>query len=456
MISLESRARLLWDVLLLAAGSLSIFLVSYEIALIHEPRVLTSLIVYAIDGVFLADIWFGSRTTFRAFGVEVRDPDRIKERYRRRRLPIILVGAIPFDLVLLAFDGMPWGVSLVLWFRLLRLVRVEVVFGTIKRLERNARSNSAALRIINLVVVAAVVLHLLACAWYLMAFATGFPADSWAVGESLASETTGGSYLRSLYWVVTTATTVGFGDIAPGNTEEYIFGLGVMLIGASLFAYVIATGASLVSSLNLSKVAFWNRVDTVESYLRSRRVETSVSHEVRGYYEYLWDRHSGVSERSLLGDLPGPLRLRVLTELMRDLLPNVPLFAHSPPALRDELLLSLTPVITQPGGYLVREGEVADGIYFIADGGVEVVSTGADEPHARLGPGDYFGELTLMLEERRTASVRSIGFTEVFWLDSTAFKRIREDYSEFRDVLTKSSSDRSPTLAELVLDGIVL
>jgi len=232
------------------------------------------------------------------------------------------------------------------------------------------------------------------------------------------------SYLLSMYWVVTSVTTIGFGDIVPGNTSEYIFALFAMLIGASLFAYVIATGASLISSLNLSKVSFWNRVDTVESYLRARKIDRSVGEEVRRYYEYLWDSHGTLREDTLLSDLPAPLRLDVMSKLLGDLLSNVPVFRHASPALRNELLLSLEPVVTQPGGYLVTDGDVADGIYFIAAGHVEVVSADGETVYGTLSTGDYFGDLTLLLKERRSASVRSVGFSEAFQLDAASYERI--------------------------------
>jgi hypothetical protein len=212
----------------------------------------------------------------------------------------------------------------------------------------------------------------------------------------------------------------------------------------------------LISSLNLSKVAFWNRVNVVESYLRSRGVRRSVSEQVHQFYEYLWARRGGLYQDSLLIDLPAPLRLEVMSDLMRDLLPKVPIFRHSPPSLRNELLLALEPVITQPGGYLVTEGDAADGIYFIAHGTVEVVSSDGETIHARLGAGEYFGDLTLLLGERRSASVRSDGFSEVFRLGVDSFERIKSDYPELLDVLTQASQERSSTVVELVLEGVVL
>ena len=77
---------------------------------------------------------------------------------------------------------------------------------------------------------------------------------------------------------------------------------------------------------------------------------------------------------------------------------------------------------------------------------------------AQLGEsaGDYFGDLTLLLGENRSASVRSVSFSEVFLLRAEAYHRIRAEYPDLREVLTKSSQERSDTVNQLVLEGIVL
>jgi len=434
------------DLALLILALVAIFVVTYEFAFVHEPQLATSLLVYAIDAVFLAVAY----VRWRGHGASTGWVD-----VGRREWPLLL-GTVPFDIVLFATDVAPWGISLVLWFRLLRVLRLGTVFALLRRLEHLASTNTAVVRIGRLAIVAAVLLQVLACLWYLIPYVQDFPPDSWAVVEAVDATDPASAFLLAFYWIVTTMTSVGFGDITPLRQEEYAFTIVVMLAGASLFAYVIASGAALIQTLDLSKAAFWNRVDTVESYLRSRRVDPAVGHEVRTYYEYMWERHRGVGERGLLDDLPPSLRLRVLSELTQTLLERVPVFRFCPPALRDELIVSLRPVVFPPATDMVRAGEAGDGIYFIAEGEAQVISPDDGSVQAVLGTGVYFGDLTLILGERRTATVRSVGFTETFRLDATDYERIREAYPELREVMTQASKERSDTMAELILEGVVL
>ncbi len=104
----------------------------------------------------------------------------------------------------------------------------------------------------------------------------------------------------------------------------------------------------------------------------------------------------------------------------------------------------------------MREGEVGNGIYFISRGTVEITSQEGRETHGTLESGDYFGDLSLLLGERRTASVKSLTYCDVFLLARDQFERIKREYSEFRDTLKKISSEKTEKVAALVLEGVIL
>jgi voltage-gated potassium channel len=230
----------------------------------------------------------------------------------------------------------------------------------------------------------------------------------------------------------------------------------VIVVGASMWAFIIGNLASLLSSLDATKTAFWNRVEMVTQFLRGRGVPPEVNENVRGYYEYTWGRYRGTDELNLLADLPPQLRLEVLLHLAHDVLERVPLFRHCGPVLRNELLLALKPTIVTPGGLAVRQGELADGLYFVGRGSLEVTSEGGSTSHGTLEAGDYFGDLSLLLGERRTASARAITYCDLLVLPKGDFERIKNDYSEFREALKALSSERTEKISALVLSGAVL
>ena len=80
-------------------------------------------------------------------------------------------------------------------------------------------------------------------------------------------------YVNSIYWSITTLTTIGYGDITPSNEMEMLYTALSHLLGSALFAYVvggIATVAMTVffpspnpSYLNANpfvNVVFWGAI----------------------------------------------------------------------------------------------------------------------------------------------------------------------------------------------------
>ena len=114
------------------------------------------------------------------------------------------------------------------------------------------------------------------------------------------------------------------------------------------------------------------------------------------------------------GDAVGVARPRELAMLRGE-----PIFAPlSPPAL-EQLAASLVPVHAHAGSIVIRQGEPGEHFYLVASGrlGVEVDR----RPVRKLGSGDSFGEIALLRNVPRTATVRAVEDSELLALERRAF-----------------------------------
>jgi voltage-gated potassium channel len=118
--------------------------------------------------------------------------------------------------------------------------------------------------------------------------------------------------------------------------------------------------------------------------------------------------------------------------------------------------MSLKPQTYAPGVLIAREGEIGKEIYFLSHGKVEIVSENGEENYGTLEDGDYFGDLSLVLKERRTASVRALTCCEIFILSQKEFNHIKSEYPEFREVLKKVSSEKTEKVVNLLLKEVTL
>jgi hypothetical protein len=101
------------------------------------------------------------------------------------------------------------------------------------------------------------------------------------------------------------------------------------------------------------------------------------------------------------------------------LLRGCALFAPLPLATMEGLARRLVPVQVPTGTAIVTQGDRGDRFYLIADGSVEVVQDGL--LLRRQGPGESFGEIALLHDVTRTATVRACEPTSLYALDRDPF-----------------------------------
>jgi hypothetical protein len=455
VISEDATMRRLWDIVILGLIFISCTMIPFLLVFQGQAFGKSAFILYAIDVFFFIDIWLNFRSSIRREGITISDRHEIATNYRRSFFPIDLVANFPFELLMILHPDATWGgVSAIALLRMLRLLRISRIFRIFRRWERMGWINPSYLRIAKFIGIMVLLMHWLACGWFQVAACEQFPADSWVVQSGIADAGVSSQYIRSLYWTITTMTTVGYGDIIPSRDLEFIVSMIVMLLGASMYAFIIGNVASLLSHLDSGKVNHWNRMETVTEYLRSRQVPTKLVTRVRDYYEYLWARHRGLPNDALVSDLPESLRLELLHCLASDLLENVPLFKYCKPALQDSLLIALKRNTYDPGSHVVNEGDAGKRIVFISQGEIDIIRDGKQV--GMFQSGDYFGHMSMLLKEKRTASVVATTYCETFELSEDAYSQMQQNYPELRDAMKKMSSEASEKLAALMLEGVVL
>ena len=107
-----------------------------------------------------------------------------------------------------------------------------------------------------------------------------------------------------------------------------------------------------------------------------------------------------------------------------DALRASPIFAEVPPELLARLAAQAEPISLRPGDFLIVEGDMADDIYVVVSGELEVTkrSGNSEIPLARVGPGAIQGEFAALERGQRMASVRAIAPAKVLRIPYTAVR----------------------------------
>jgi MFS family permease len=236
-------------------------------------------------------------------------------------------------------------------------------------------------------------------------------------------------------------TLIGRARLAPA------FLLGVVAIGVPIALIAFATGPAtallLLGIAGIGKTFF----DVTARTLLQRTVDDDVLARVFGVQEGfamaalavgsalapILVVTLGVDATFVLAGLSLPLvallvlhRIRAVDRDARladpgdiALLRGTPIFEPLGPASIERVARNLIHVDAEPGMVVIREGDPGDRFYVIASGEVEV--SRHDVPVAKLGPGDFFGEIALLRNIPRTATVAASGFASLRSLDRAQF-----------------------------------
>lgn len=154
-------------------------------------------------------------------------------------------------------------------------------------------------------------------------------------------------------------------------------------------------------------------------------------------------------------------RLRIPVESGRALmsgesLRQLPLFSELSPESAERLAESFTSLQVAVGEAVISEGSGGDQFYVVADGKLEVTrraSTGAPLSLGMLRGGDYFGEIALLREQPRSATVTAVTPSVLLMLPRRDFERMVEADPSVREALESAVEERlgEPSEQEIAL-----
>ncbi|KAG8190737.1 hypothetical protein JTE90_024870 [Oedothorax gibbosus] len=128
--------------------------------------------------------------------------------------------------------------------------------------------------------------------------------------------------------------------------------------------------------------------------------------------------------------------LAIAINVHLDTLKRVDIFHKTESGLLCELVLRLRHVLFSPGDYICRKGEVGKEMYIVNCGRLQVVAEDGRSVLATLRAGSYFGEISILnmgsAGNRRTASVRSLGYSDLFCLCKKDMWEVLKDYPAAR------------------------
>lgn len=237
------------------------FIIPYRLAFIEEETTDWEITYYIFDLMFAIDMVLCFFTTFTDpyKQIEITSHKKIAYNYFSFWFTVDLLSILPFDAVL---QGDANANSLIRMarigkmYKILRLFRLVKILKMIKsnrklvhHFSEHMKINNGTERLIMFSGLFIIFLHVFACLFVMVYemekdISTEFWIDS-CYGFGAGTEDIE-TYLCSCYYIMTTVSTVGYGDISPKNTFERVFGSVLMFLGVISFTFVSGALASIL------------------------------------------------------------------------------------------------------------------------------------------------------------------------------------------------------------------
>uniref|UniRef100_A0A6Q2ZEW7 Cyclic nucleotide-binding domain-containing protein n=1 Tax=Esox lucius TaxID=8010 RepID=A0A6Q2ZEW7_ESOLU len=397
---------------------------------------------YLSDFVYILDTCVRLRTGFLEQGLLVKDLSKLRDSYIRTfQFKLDVVSILPTDLAYI-ITGIHTPE-----LRFNRLLHFPRMFEFFDRTE--TRTNYPNIfRICNLVLYILVIIHWNACIYFAISKSLGFGSDTWVypnISNPEYSSLTRG-YVYCLYWSTLTLTTIGEMP-QPVRDEEYLFVVFDFLVGVLIFATIVGNVGSMIANMNATRAEFQARIDAIKHYMHFRRVSKELEARVIKWFDYLWTNKKAVDEQEVLKNLPNKLQAEIAINVHLETLKKVRIFQDCEAGLLVELVLKLRPQVYSPGDYICRKGDIGKEMYIIKEGKLAVVADDGVTQYALLTSGSCFGEISILniqgskMGNRRTANIRSIGYSDLFCLSKDDLMEAVTEYPDAKKVLEERGKE---------------
>lgn len=181
-------------------------------------------------------------------------------------------------------------------------------------------------------------------------------------------------YARSVYFVLSTMTTVGYGDIAPYTDAEFICEHLVVVIGICAQAALCGASTAVILDWNsTSEKELKIHIQEVNKFAKFRNLSGELTESIIAHFRNIWARERCLSKKVLVTrDLSLPASIEVAMLLKTSVFEGFSILSEAVPSVQRRIAHAMMPQIALPNTNIYSEGYIGQNIYFLLSGLVYV------------------------------------------------------------------------------------
>ena len=400
------------------------------------------MIKYIIAVFYLIDLFLNFHLAYYQNGELITEKNKIIKKYLQRDFYLDLISLLVYMLCISQLYTLNSYENYLMWIYFIKFVKVKQIFHNIEELLVVDENYYHFYSLFILLVRIFIISHLAACIWHLLGISYD---NSWLKNsKELINNPWEVRYLYSIYFILITMNTVGYGDISPVNSPEMIFTIFFVIIGCFMFAYSLNCMGTIFHALNKKEREFKEELFLINGFMRSKNIPQNIQIRIRKYLEHTWiaeKQQSLENAKKVFNKLSESLKSELLLEANGSIVNKIDVFSSN---FTEKTLHGIVKIMKEenysPGEIIFQAGDYRNkDLFFIKKGNVEIfVQNDLNEKNEgkslkSLKEGNIFGEVAFFSEMPRTASCKSKEFTTLIRFDQNEFKQIIEENDEDKE-----------------------
>ena len=379
----------IFDIIIIFVNLYSFIFLPVRIAKNEDIRgadtLFDEIIIYLIDIIYISDLIISSFKGYYNDEMEIiKNNKKIFIHYLEQDFLMDLFEALPINLIIKIGDFKENNIyfgysdSKLIVLKLLIFIKPFKIFKTFNRSKNKVLGKlydylsknfylEKFVTFISYFIIFFLFSHLFICLHIFFALQS-FP--NWITHINVVNENFMTKYITSLYFLMTTMTTVGYGDIVCISLIERIFHIILLAIGTILYTFLVSKISYYLRDQSHEQIKLNKDLDTLENIrISNPNMPFKLYYKIKNHLLNISKKRKKNGISLLITDLPETLKNNILLTIYSKEIDNFSIFKDvKNSSFVLQVLACFIPIVSKKEEILILEGEYIENIIFVKDG----------------------------------------------------------------------------------------